>query len=65
MPTLQIQVELSVDDLVKAVQKLEDDDFELFMHTIKWVESKRTGSKQRAAAEGTAEDQPSQASEDG
>lgn len=51
MPTLEIQVELSVDDLVKAVQKLEDDDFERFMHTIQWVASKRMASSQGAAAE--------------
>ena len=41
MPTLHVEVTLTVDDLVKAAQRLNDEDFERFMVAIEWVASRR------------------------
>jgi len=41
MPTLHVEVTLTVDDLVKAVQRLDDEDFERFMVAMQWVASRR------------------------
>ncbi len=41
MPTLHVEVTLTVDDLVKAAQRLDDDDFERFMVAMQWVASRR------------------------
>ncbi len=41
MPTLHVEVTLTVDDLVKAVQRLDDEDFERFMVMIQWEASRR------------------------
>ncbi len=45
MPTLHVEVTLSVDDLVKAAQRLDDDDFERFLVAIQWVASRRKAAR--------------------
>ncbi len=60
MPTLHVEVTLTVDDLVKAAQRLDDEDFERFMVAIQWVASRRKAAKATPAgfAESRQEEDP-------